>query len=251
MVFGFFSRSKPGQAAVPKAEDLLETHSPALDTPSPTLSEADAPPQSPELQPLDSENLKKRTRSLSPDKIHRLGHSSNESQPLVAPLSLTLSPEELLSLIKLVPPQTLYEYVLAHLPTATESEATTLATFFKQLTPPPRFHCARCHKEYTEVENTDRSCHVAHDDESAIVEHVGSTKRHTYETLWGCCNRTVEVSRYLLSPLIFKLNHYRVTAIKVPLMAGVTKGNTPPIASEHVSVQIQLCRTTNSFHVGE
>lgn len=54
------------------------------------------------------------------------------------------------------------------------------------------------------MENTDRSCLVPHDDESAEVERVGVTPRSQkkgkvtggfgseYETLWGCCEKVVE-----------------------------------------------------------
>jgi len=73
----------------------------------------------------------------------------------------------------------------------------------------------RCHKDFVEVENDDRSCLVPHDDESAEVERVGINlnlsfvggdgkggKRRgkgrtggegsTFETLWGCCGKVVE-----------------------------------------------------------
>ena len=59
-------------------------------------------------------------------------------------------------------------------------------------------HCVRCHKDFTDVENTDRSCLVPHDDESAEVERVGRSRKvgaaegPVYETLWGCCGKTVE-----------------------------------------------------------
>lgn len=59
----------------------------------------------------------------------------------------------------------------------------------------------RCHKDFVEVENDDRSCLVPHDDDSAEVERVGRgtglEARRTaggteYETLWGCCGKTTE-----------------------------------------------------------
>jgi len=56
----------------------------------------------------------------------------------------------------------------------------------------------RCHKSFFEVENTDRSCLVPHDDDSAEVERISLSKAKDlnlaseYETLWGCCGRTVE-----------------------------------------------------------
>jgi hypothetical protein len=72
----------------------------------------------------------------------------------------------------------------------------SLTSFFSTLVPPPRLHCVRCHKSYFEVENDDRSCLVAHDDDSAQVERLGWTTsgraNAQYETLWGCCGKTVE-----------------------------------------------------------
>ncbi|KAF5325965.1 hypothetical protein D9611_000502 [Ephemerocybe angulata] len=70
-------------------------------------------------------------------------------------------------------------------------EALTLLTeFFRTLVPPPQLHCVRCHKSYFDLENTDTSCRVPHDDDSTLVERVGvssSAESATYQTLWGCC----------------------------------------------------------------
>ncbi len=107
--------------------------------------------------------------------------------------------DSLVALVKSVPAKTLHAYILSRIPKADESTLTTLAAFLKSLEPPPQLHCVRCHKDYVEVENTDRSCLVAHDDESAEVERVGklSDTRRTvegasYETLWGCCGKITE-----------------------------------------------------------
>ncbi|KAF8513864.1 hypothetical protein JB92DRAFT_197766 [Gautieria morchelliformis] len=78
---------------------------------------------------------------------------------------------------------------------ATPAELHALSTFLRALEPPARLHCVRCHKGYFEVENDDRSCTMAHDDESAEVEHVGygrSKAAGAYETRWECCGKTVE-----------------------------------------------------------
>jgi len=53
-------------------------------------------------------------------------------------------------------------------------------------------HCVRCHRGFFELENTDRSCTVAHDDDSAIVERVRTGLGTEFETMWGCCGKTVE-----------------------------------------------------------
>ena len=109
------------------------------------------------------------------------------------------TPESLTALLKSVPAKTLHVYVLSRIPRSEEATLTTLASFLRDLKPPPQLHCVRCHKDYTEVENTDRSCLVAHDDDSAEVERVGrnSETRRTaegtsYETLWGCCGKITE-----------------------------------------------------------
>ncbi|KAJ2911965.1 hypothetical protein MD484_g8448, partial [Candolleomyces efflorescens] len=88
----------------------------------------------------------------------------------------------------------------------TPETLTQLTSFFKSLVPPPQLHCVRCHKSYFELDNTDMSCRVPHDDDSAIVDRVGvsipsassshgkgrSGEAATYETLWGCCGKVVE-----------------------------------------------------------
>lgn len=145
---------------------------------------------------------------------------SPEAEPPITPSpppqDLITDPNPLHALIASVPAQTLHAYTLAHiippsqplsplsfphipLPSDPPSPKalTTLTNFFANLVPPPRLHCVRCHKSYFEVENGDRSCLVPHDDESAEVERVGATGRSKgigteYETLWGCCGKTVE-----------------------------------------------------------
>ena len=44
------------------------------------------------------------------------------------------------------------------------------------------------------MENADTACRIPHDDDSAIVERVGLTRGADagYETLWGCCAKTVD-----------------------------------------------------------
>ncbi|KAK7053087.1 hypothetical protein VNI00_004408 [Paramarasmius palmivorus] len=139
---------------------------------------------------------------------------SPPAHPLDADLGLITSPAALYELVSSVPAKTLHEYTLNHLippppdsrraaqlqlPIHTPSSITLthLTSFFSALRPPPRLHCVRCHNFYFDVENSDRSCLVAHDDESAEVERVGVGKGKSdagtqYETLWGCCGKTVE-----------------------------------------------------------
>ena len=111
------------------------------------------------------------------------------SKPALPP-----TPEALLSLVTPIPPKTLHAYVLAHIPDAPPDTLAALASFFAALKPPPLLHCVRCHADYTEVDNDDRSCRVAHDDDSANVERVGRSGRDNseYETRYDCCGKWVE-----------------------------------------------------------
>ncbi|KAH9173284.1 hypothetical protein EDB89DRAFT_1885112 [Lactarius sanguifluus] len=97
------------------------------------------------------------------------------------------------ALVSKTPAKTLHAYVLAHLPTAPPATLTALASFFATLTPPTLLHCVRCHSDYIEVENNDRSCHVPHDEDSAEAEWVGMDRNgNEYVTEYGCCGKTVD-----------------------------------------------------------
>lgn len=117
--------------------------------------------------------------------------------------SLVSDSSALYSLIRSVPPQVFHAYSLDRLEPdipapLSPTTLTKVTSFFSTLAPPPKLHCVRCHKSYFEVENTDRSCLVHHDDDSAEVERISLSKAKDlglaseYETLWGCCGRTVE-----------------------------------------------------------
>ncbi|KAJ8507387.1 hypothetical protein ONZ45_g10236 [Pleurotus djamor] len=165
MVFGLIFSRKP---SIPQlAETQLRTPSPSVQ-----LDEPQSLPQASEVSPTpdlvtvtDSADLYRLIRSVPAQTLwtytlKRL-HPTNE---LATPIALTSSaiPEEP------VPPHIL----------------TALTDFFASLTPPPTLHCVRCHKFYMEVDNNDRSCRVAHDDDSAEID--------GYETLYNCCGKTVE-----------------------------------------------------------
>ena len=111
------------------------------------------------------------------------------SKPVLRP-----TPEALLSLVTPIPPKTLHAYVLAHIPDSPPDTLASLASFFAALKPPPLLHCVRCHADYREVDNDDRSCRVAHDVESANIEWVGYSGRKTseYETEYDCCGIIVD-----------------------------------------------------------
>ena len=163
MVFGFFSRKQAGPAQAATGT-----------SPTPT-----PPPPDPSPSP-------------SPDEV-------------------VTDPTKLHALIASVPAQTFHAYALLHLSPSPQSPfpilstpallgqekpldppssqtLTVLSAFFSALKPPPKLHCVRCHNGFFELENGDTSCRVQHDDESAIVDRV----KTGYETLWGCCGRTVE-----------------------------------------------------------
>lgn len=210
MVFGFLLRRQSTQTTIegppspPKAPlpDSPRPASPDNAIEEDTAKEAADVPKQIQAQ---VEHLQLRTPSPSvadsvsvaqggrhPSEV--LGAVPEAIRPLLEP-----TPEALTALVSAIPAQILHTYTLAQIPAAPQPVRDALAAFFATLTPPPRLHCVRCHKDYVEVENGDRSCLVPHDDESAEVERVGRSghERRTnegteYETLWGCCGKTTE-----------------------------------------------------------
>ncbi|KAH9053255.1 hypothetical protein EDB87DRAFT_1569468, partial [Lactarius vividus] len=132
--------------------------------------------------------------NVGPGPVTHMASPSRETPTLDPPKpALPPTPEALHAFISTIPTKTLHAYVLAHLPIAPPDTLAALASFFATLAPPPRLHCVRCHSDYTEVENDDRSCHVPHDDESADVQRVGMGRGGSdYETHYGCCGKTVD-----------------------------------------------------------
>ncbi|KAF9266149.1 hypothetical protein L218DRAFT_985813 [Marasmius fiardii PR-910] len=202
-MFNFFRKTAAGVS--PQAEDPNPKEQLQLRTPSPSVTSATRPQR---IDNMDrSSPLREVYNRGPPDTPSPSAHTLDND------LGLITDPSALYELISSVPAKTLQEYTLTHLiPPSTDSKRgiqpvhshihtpssvtlTHLTSFFSSLTPPPRLHCVRCHKFYYDVENTDRSCLVAHDDESAEVERVGAGKGDSgtqYETLWGCCGKTVE-----------------------------------------------------------
>ena len=176
-MFSFFSRKQQQPPAIPTQSDL-ESHAMVVDSVPQQL-------RTPSPSEAASNGLATHTLMASP---------SHEIHPLDPPKpALPPTPEALHALVTTIPAKTLHAYVLANIPIAPPDTLTALASFFATLTPPPRLHCVRCHADYTEVENTDRSCHVPHDDDSAYVERVGMCRGGSeYETQYGCCGKTVE-----------------------------------------------------------
>ncbi|KAJ7773312.1 hypothetical protein B0H16DRAFT_1305237 [Mycena metata] len=157
MVFGLFARKPQPESNKVQPDATIQ-----LRTPSPSIVSGSSPRADERLPPV--------TPSPPPDDV--------------------LDPTALRALIQSIPPKIVHAYTLSHLPTASPQALAYLSSFFSALEAPPTLHCVRCHKGYFDVENTDRSCLVGHDDDSAEVERVG--KGAGYETLYGCCNKTVE-----------------------------------------------------------
>ncbi len=177
-MFGFFSRKQqlaakvPNLPSVPMAVDLEPQQ---LRTPSPSEAAFNG------LGPHPSIAM---TLSQAPG----LPSSSYTPIPAVPP-----TPEALHSLVTSIPAKTLHTYVLDNIPAAPPDTLAVLASFFATLSPPPLLHCVRCHDDFTDIENGDRSCRVPHDDDSAEVEWVGHKRGdNDYETFYGCCGKTVE-----------------------------------------------------------
>ena len=151
---------------------------------------------------VDSEPQQLRTPSPSEAAFNGLGAHPNITMTPSAPgpsipdtskSAVPPTPEALHALVTSVPPKILHTYVLDNIPAAPPDTLATLASFFVTLSPPPLLHCVRCHDDYTDVENGDRSCRVPHDDDSAEVELVGRARGECeYETFYGCCSKTVE-----------------------------------------------------------
>ena len=201
MVFGFFSRKQHTHP-----DGFSPANVPLPDTSRPSSPEHLAKDASQQIH-TQVEQLQLRTPSPSvADSVSAQKEPRFSSEvPSVTPAPETVrppvepTPESLTTLIASVPAKILHEYALAQLPAAEQPVLEALAVFLATLTPPPTLHCVRCHKDFVEVENDDRSCLVPHDDESAEVERVGRsgherrTKEGTeYETIWGCCGKTTE-----------------------------------------------------------
>ena len=197
MVFGFFSRKQQSQIDVSAVAN------------EPSCSSTEQQDVSRQIH-TQVEQLQLRTPSPSvvestsaahgtryPSEVPSFNHGNAPEVTVPTPVEPTS--DSLSALISSVPAKTLHDYTLAQLPSSAQPTIDALAIFFAALTPPPRLHCVRCHKDYVEVENDDRSCLVPHDDDSAEVERVGRagherrTKEGTeYETIWGCCGKTTE-----------------------------------------------------------
>lgn len=199
MVFGFFTKKQQTQTDVPMPDSPRPPSENAVQDGKDVSQQPEIHTQVEQLQlrtpspsVVDSVSAAQATRY--PSEVPSSGLGPEATRPPVEP-----TPESLSTLLSSVPAKIVHDYTLAQLPTTTQPTLDALASFFALLTPPPKLHCVRCHKDFVEVENGDRSCLVPHDDDSAEVERVGRTghERRTkegteYETLWGCCGKTTE-----------------------------------------------------------
>ncbi|KAF9476732.1 hypothetical protein BDN70DRAFT_882045 [Pholiota conissans] len=203
------------------AKQQLHTPAPSVDEAVINLNQDDQVLSKPKAKPRRAKPKPKPKEAKEPKDVKEESPAMQEivpgpiDTPSPTPEEVVVTdPTSLHALIASVPAQTLHAYtltrlnpssspvypLLSHIPTAVTTEPptpqilTALTAFFASLAPPPKLHCVRCHLGYFDLENTERSCRVAHDDDSAIVERVGLKKGEGvgYETLWGCCGATVE-----------------------------------------------------------
>jgi hypothetical protein len=206
MVFSFFSR----KSAQPKPSESEANEAGPSQLPTqfqfPTTKQLHTPNSSIDSNIFFNGKRPSPSRTIDSDSQMPLGPPDTPSPPPDDAEQVT-DPTTLYNLIASVPAQTLHSYTLNHLSSAPSTPIpfqttttappsprtlTILTKFFASLTPPPRLHCVRCHRGYFELENTDRSCLVAHDDDSAIVERVRTGLGTEYETTWGCCGNFVD-----------------------------------------------------------
>ncbi|KAJ3478468.1 hypothetical protein NLI96_g9730 [Meripilus lineatus] len=182
----------PARRPTPQAQAHLQ-----LRTPSPSIHGAYTAGGSPPPT-LSGLSIHDPASQMSPS---RQPESSKDANALMLPPPPVHTPTSLATLIQSIPAKIVHTYLLTHIPGAQDDVIQSLGTFFESIAPPPKLHCVRCHKDYVDIENDDRSCLVPHDDESALVERVGLTTKKVgrrraegmeYETLWGCCGEVTD-----------------------------------------------------------
>ncbi|KAI6120817.1 hypothetical protein EDD17DRAFT_1761808 [Pisolithus thermaeus] len=225
MVFGIFTRKPPIPSSVSPEQPNVASSEPRpvsrLPTPTPsTVSIPASARQSPLRFPTSLRSVFAGSTGELAVGDSDAGTANGGESPAAQP-PMTPSPpppvagdsKALYDLMLTIPPKTLHAYTLTHLrPLSPEPSSSRLYNtpgtgtipsppspdtviklhrFFATLAPPPLLHCVRCHADFYDIENEekDRACRVPHDDESALVSRVTGGG---YETLWGCCGKTVE-----------------------------------------------------------
>jgi len=143
--------------------------------------------ESMEATPSRSRTARRPSSSSKPRKPRAKSVARSTHIPSPEP---ELTPEQLASnalknLVQTYPPKSFHSDLLKRLDAATPEQVTALSGLLEGLTPPPVLHCARCHHDYLEEDNYDRSCVMDHDDNATSVARDG-------QTTWGCCGNTTE-----------------------------------------------------------
>lgn len=146
-----------------------------------------------------SQTSPKRSGGGSPFKLPPSPASLSSAVPWDLPSTTAtdfeaMTAQNLKGLLKSVPAKTLHSYLASRVNKLAPSELISLQQVLSELEPPPLLHCVRCHNDFTDIENTDHSCQVPHDDESAAVQYRAKTKTTLggHETFYACCGQTVE-----------------------------------------------------------
>ncbi|KAG2013107.1 hypothetical protein CC2G_010046 [Coprinopsis cinerea AmutBmut pab1-1] len=148
-------------------------------TPSPLPDANAAPAEDPEPPVTDPRELHSLISSVPPQTLH--GYCLDLLDPVAFDTAIgkPKAPKRRRRKSALVPAEDANAAAASEPPLKPHSLLTpevlkSLTAFFKTLVPPPQLHCVRCHKAYFELENTDYSCRVPHDDASTVVERVGT-----------------------------------------------------------------------------
>ena len=160
------------------------------------------------------------------------------------------TPEALHPLVTSIPAKTLHAYLLDNIPAAPPETLAIFASFFMTLSPSSLLYYVQCHKDYTDIKNSDCSCCVPHDDNSAEVKWAGHKHSNSnYETYYGCCGKTVEGKGDLGPPdgWCYKGMHM-VSQVKLITQLPISLLATPGVENYNSYMLIStpsLCCTTD------
>lgn len=144
--------------------------------PKPTVSSKSTPKGTPKSAP-GSPSRKPKSRAKPRSSIQQLKPEAPPDTPEVA------AQKRLQALVKSLPPKSFHSAIASRLQEANPDQVAVLTQLLEGVEPPALLHCARCHSDYYDEENYERSCVMDHDDDSTEVKHG--------ETTWGCCANTV------------------------------------------------------------
>ncbi|KAG9037693.1 hypothetical protein FRB95_004539 [Tulasnella sp. JGI-2019a] len=149
----------------------------------------DPPTAEPSAEPSPSNSPKPASKPMTGSLSRKPKSNAKPRSSLKAPPPPPDTPEvttrkALQAIVRSLPPKTFHNSVLSRLQDATPDQVSVLTQILDGVEPPSLLHCARCHSNYYEEENVERSCVMDHDDNSTEVKHG--------ETTWGCCGHTVD-----------------------------------------------------------